>query len=165
MRHTCKHPGTDSANVQRVLVVSLGDRSIGRHAAAASAFGRKWLTRPSSAKDTVGRWRERGLPHLQAPWPRCSARFNGADRVPMGARHPPTCSSSLCLTFQVADALCKEQRHRLSKGQSLEGKGCATRASAVAPMQRRSHRCWPSPWGSRASADMQQQTLPFGAGG
>ena len=84
---------------------------------------------------------------------------------PWGPEHPPTCSSSLCLVAQVADAPCKCQRHRLRKGQFLLAKGCATRASPLGQMQRTTKGCWSGPCGSRSFADMQQQPLPCGAGG
>ena len=64
-------------------------RTICRLAAAASAFGRRWLTHPTSALDTVsalgGFWWLRGAPHVQASGDGCSERRKGAGRVPGGS--------------------------------------------------------------------------------
>ena len=94
---------------------------------------------------------------MQAPWHRCSARPNGAGRVFGSPGHPPTCSSSPCLSAQAPHAPYKCQRHRLSEDQFLVGKGCTTCASALGRMQRRSLGSWRSSWRPRVSADMQQQ--------
>ena len=85
--------------------------------------------------------------------------------VPGGPQYPPTCSSSLGLRSQVADAPYKCLRHRVSVGMFLVGEGCGTRASVRGGMQRTSKGCWSGPWGSETCADMQQQPLPSVAGG
>ena len=99
----------------------------------------------------------RGAPHVQASGNECSKSPKGSGRVSGGPEHPPTCSSRLCVRPQVADAPYKYLRHRFSVERFLVGEGCATRASVRGRINETSKGCWSDPWGSGASADMQQQ--------